>query len=580
VSLVKMSETKAMDTTSVAKVVDDILQRHDREILSRLETWLSELEVLLDRRIERRSGLGRRGVSEMSSLMCSEEVDFEQKVANESEIFPQVQGSQALSELVEPTFSSNIQSTGTVKQNGGISSRQISRRFSIKSYEDAIQEADRIEKLKRSQSMVEQAVQEPPSTSFPCFQDLRRRAARLVGHPCFDLFFLSLILANSVYLGVQLEWSATFDQASEEVWMAITVAFSAIFTVEILIRLFASGPKSYIWSRGCWWNWLDLVVVSFAWAEVAGQYMSSENGSESSNSNMRIIRIFRIGKLLQSVRSFRVLKFLTALRILVYSIVDATRSLFWALLLLMIAFYIFGLLFTDAVLQHLEVASNPNCCDLLKVYFGSVSKSMTTLFRSILGGIDWNSPADALAEVDEAWKQLFHVYIGLAMLALLNVMIGVFCNSTIRAAELNHEVMLENRIQLRAKAAKLFRRMDETGSGSLTLTEFERAFDQESMKAFLESIDINATDAWTLFDSLTLDGNSVLTLEEFTEGCLLLKGPARSVDMYALKQNSRKIGKQLKQGFQQVQQEIRGLGTLRPAKPETSQIMEFESWKF
>lgn len=34
------------------------------------------------------------------------------------------------------------------------------------------------------------------------------------------------------------------------------------------------------------------------------------------------------------------------------------------------------------------------------------------------------------------------------------------------------------------------------------------------------------------------------------------------------------------QGFQQVQQEIRGLGTLRPAKPETSQIMEFESWKF
>ena len=42
-----------------------------QEILSRLETWLAELEVLLDRRIERRSGvLERRGVSEMSSLMC------------------------------------------------------------------------------------------------------------------------------------------------------------------------------------------------------------------------------------------------------------------------------------------------------------------------------------------------------------------------------------------------------------------------------------------------------------------------------------------------------------------------------
>ena len=38
------------------------------EILKRLETWLAELEVLLDRRIERPGVL--RGVSELSSLMC------------------------------------------------------------------------------------------------------------------------------------------------------------------------------------------------------------------------------------------------------------------------------------------------------------------------------------------------------------------------------------------------------------------------------------------------------------------------------------------------------------------------------
>lgn len=31
-------------------------------------------------------------------------------------------------------------------------------------------------------------------------------------------------------------------------------------------------------------------------------------------------------------------------------------------------------------------------------------------------------------EVGEGWMQLFHVFIGMAMLALLNVMIAVFCN--------------------------------------------------------------------------------------------------------------------------------------------------------
>ncbi len=39
-------------------------------------------------------------------------------------------------------------------------------------------------------------------------------------------------------------------------------------------------------------------------------------------------------------------------------------------ILRIIAFYIFGLLFTDAVLHHLEVGT-PNCCELLEIYFGS-----------------------------------------------------------------------------------------------------------------------------------------------------------------------------------------------------------------
>lgn len=58
-------------------------------------------------------------------------------------------------------------------------------------------------------------------------------------------------------------------------------------------------------------------------------------------------------------------------------------------------------------------------------------------------------------------------------------------------------------------------------------------------------LEISATDAWTLFNSLNLDGNHVLTLDEFTEGCLLLRGNARSVDVFALKQQNKKIREQI-----------------------------------
>ena len=127
----------------------------------------------------------------------------------------------------------------------------------------------------------------------------------------------------------------------------------------------------------------------------------------------------------------------------------------------------------------------------------------------------------------------------------LNVMTGVFSSSAIRAAEQNHDVLMQNRSALRDAAARIFQKMDMSGFGTITITEFETVYNDEDMKAFLESLEISATDAWTLFNSLNLDGNHVLTLEEFTEGCLLLRGNARSVDVFALKQQSNKIREQV-----------------------------------
>eukprot|EP00913_Durusdinium_trenchii_P020589 g19338.t1 len=64
--------------------------------------------------------------------------------------------------------------------------------------------------------------------------------------------------------------------------------------------------------------------------------------------------------------------------------------------------------------------------------------------------------------------------------------------------------------------------MDDSGYGSITIDEFEKLFEDEDMQAFLDSIEISATDAWTLFASLDIDGDKVISVEEFTEGCLKL----------------------------------------------------------
>ena len=121
-------------------------------------------------------------------------------------------------------------------------------------------------------------------------------------------------------------------------------------------------------------------------------------------------------------------------------------------------------------------------------------------------------------------------------------MTGVFCNSAIKAAERDHEMVIHSLLQSRKEfkelVSNLFQRIDDLGLGMITISEFERHFNDEAVRAFFESLEMGAVDAWTLFASLDADGDNVISLRDFTERCIQLHGPARSVDLYALTQQN------------------------------------------
>ena len=196
----------------------------------------------------------------------------------------------------------------------------------------------------------------------------------------------------------------------------------------------------------------------------------------------------------QVVRSVRLIKFLGALRALVQSVVDTTRQLAWALLLLGLVIYSFGILFADAAVDFSLRNSLPDD-DYLVLYFGGVYASCQTLFRSILGGLDWEVACNSLIPVGWFWVQLFHSYIAFSGFAVLNVMTGVFVNSAIKTRERDHETLLQNKQRFKELVSKIWSRMDSSGQGQITITEFERMFEDEEMKAFFQTIEINAVDA-------------------------------------------------------------------------------------
>eukprot|EP00439_Symbiodinium_sp_Y106_P025184 s783_g3.t1 len=96
-------------------------------------------------------------------------------------------------------------------------------------------------------------------------------------------------------------------------------------------------------------------------------------------------------------------------------------------------------------------------------------------------------------------------------------------------------------VDFRAQVCSLFYKIDERGLGKITLTDLEKNLDDEAVKAFFESLEIGAVDAWTLFLSLDVDGDNLISIDEFMERCVQLRGPARSVDLYAIRRLNVKI---------------------------------------
>ncbi|CAJ1346375.1 unnamed protein product [Effrenium voratum] len=173
--------------------------------------------------------------------------------------------------------------------------------------------------------------------------------------------------------------------------------------------------------------------------------------------------------MLQVLRSVRLVRVIYAFRELVFSIIDTTRQLCWAMILLVLLIYSFGVLFTDAVLSHPHMEDIPQAA----FYFGSVYKSCTTLFRTTLSGFDWNDAADSLLPVGMFWVQVFHVYVAFCGFAVLNVITGragscslqacVFVNSAIKTREKDHDTLMLHVQKFKALATRIWQQMDSSG---------------------------------------------------------------------------------------------------------------------
>merc|ERR1712232_705351 len=235
------------------------------------------------------------------------------------------------------------------------------------------------------------------------------------------------------------------------------------------------------------------------------------------NSQLRVLTVIRLVRMLRILRLARLARYLQALRVLVFSIMATLRSLLWALVLLAMIFYGFGVAFTQAVANHCIGEVNdplqaPQCNnEAVSLYWGSIADSMLTLFKAISAGLSWHDCVTPLHEVGSLWVVAFLFYICFSYFAVLNVVTAVFCQSAIEGANTDVELSAIRNLTLKRNFNSYTRVLFQNAISCLgyppevTLDELECMISMPEMKSCLEAFEIFVPNAWTLFKLLDKD---------------------------------------------------------------------------
>jgi len=241
-------------------------------------------------------------------------------------------------------------------------------------------------------------------------------------------------------------------------------------------------------------------------------------------------------KVSKIIRIFRVLKFISELRVLLDCIFGCLYSLMWSLVLISFVLVMFSTFFVQEASSFLlEESVEPHLKEALKNKFGSVHAGMLTLFMATSGGDDWSNIFDVVSQMGTFDAAVFIFMICLFVVALWNIVTSVFIDRALRTAARNFEMLAMEKQRADLQDAQDFLRLlrsgDTNDDDTITLEEFMDMMSDEKHRTKFEVHGLDIKDAPAFYQMISESlGTKVLRVADFAIACMRLKGGAVNVD--------------------------------------------------
>jgi voltage-gated sodium channel len=235
---------------------------------------------------------------------------------------------------------------------------------------------------------------------------LRRQVEAWLNLPVFQRSILTLIVINAIILG--LETSPSIMQAAGPWILLIDRGILAVFVLEIALRL-------YVHRLAFWrdpWSVFDFAVVAIALVPASGPFAV-----------LRALRVLRV---------LRMLTIVPSMRRVVGALLSAIPGLSSIALVLLLVFYVFGVIAT-----HLFGTLFPD-------WFGHLGRSLYTLFQVMtLESWSMGIARPVMEQAPWAWA-FFIVFILFATFTMLNLFIAIIVNAMQTFQDSEHQNALDS----------------------------------------------------------------------------------------------------------------------------------------
>jgi hypothetical protein len=185
-------------------------------------------------------------------------------------------------------------------------------------------------------------------------------------------------------------------------------------------------------------------------------------------------------------------------------------------------------------------------------HFASLGRTILALWQALSGGVDWSDVGDPLmSEIDWIYGLAFAAFIAFSLLALMNVVTGVFVQTALYSAEREEENFLTDQI------IGLFHKCKgEDSWGCITESDLDEKLEDPDMAKEWKNINVSPDEAKYVFALLDVDETGEVQFEEFLSACLRLRGTAKSLDMLIQLQESRQTKKVLEDALANLQDHV------------------------